>query len=51
MTDKPYAKICILTGSPGENVDDCTTHDHEDQNASTDKAMQTIDDVEVKNDE
>lgn len=20
---------CILTGEPGENADDCTTHDHE----------------------
>lgn len=26
MTDTP---TCILTGEPGENEDDCTTHDHE----------------------
>lgn len=24
-----YPPICILTGAPGENADDCTTHNHE----------------------
>ena len=24
--------ICILTGEEGENPDDCTTHEHEDNN-------------------
>jgi hypothetical protein len=24
-----YPPTCILTGAPGENPDDCTTHDHE----------------------
>ena len=26
---KVHPRICILTGCPGEDPDDCTTHDHE----------------------
>ena len=26
---KVHPRVCILTGRPGEDPDDCTTHDHE----------------------
>lgn len=28
-----YPRTCILTGSPTEDPEDCTTHDHEDDSA------------------
>ncbi len=28
---EPDPQTCILTGAPGENPDDCTTHDHEEE--------------------
>jgi hypothetical protein len=27
---QPWERTCILTGAPGEDPDDCTTHRHED---------------------
>lgn len=29
MTDDTYPRVCILTGAPDEDPEDCTTHDHE----------------------
>jgi hypothetical protein len=30
VTDEPVGEpgSCVLTGAPGENPDDCTTHEH-----------------------
>lgn len=36
-------RVCILTGAPGEDPDDCTTHDHEEDengNVMTDRRIQ-----------
>lgn len=34
-----YPRTCILTGEPGENPDDCTTHDHEQDRNLTEKLL------------
>ena len=31
-----HPRTCILTGAPGENADDCTTHEHEGEPVTVD---------------
>lgn len=50
-SDEHEQGACILTGAPGENDDDCTTHGHEGDMSLDDLINVDIDEMEARYDE